>query len=74
MRLLCLRGLAAQTLTPVRVRHGRSGLKPSEYLRQLPLKYVEFGNLLLDTGVAVQSVQKVSVSSSFKINTLESLL
>jgi hypothetical protein len=31
------------------VRRGRRGLKPVEHLRQLPLKYLEFGNLLLNS-------------------------
>jgi hypothetical protein len=35
-------------LTPVRVRRGRGGLESVEHLRQLLLKYVEVGNLLLD--------------------------
>ena len=48
MWLLCLRGLAAQALTPVRVRRGRGCLEPLEHLRQLLLKHLEFGNLLLD--------------------------
>ena len=46
--LLCLRGLAAQALTPVGVRRGRGCLEPLEHLRQLPLKHLEFGDLLLD--------------------------
>jgi hypothetical protein len=31
------------------VRRGRGGLEPVEHLRQLPLKHLEFGNLLLDS-------------------------
>ena len=46
--LLCLRGLAAQALTPIGVRRGRHCLESLEHLRQLPFEQVEFGNLLLD--------------------------
>jgi hypothetical protein len=48
MWLLCLRRIAAQALTPVRVRRGGGCLEPLQHLHQLPFQYVEFGNLLLD--------------------------
>jgi hypothetical protein len=48
VELLCFRRIAAQALTPVCVRCGRGGLEPVEHLRQLPLKHLEFGDLLLD--------------------------
>jgi hypothetical protein len=45
--LLFLRGIAIQAPTPVSVRRRRGRLEPMEHLQQLPLEYVEFGNLLL---------------------------
>ena len=46
--LLFLRGIAVQASTPVSVRRGHGRLEPLEHLRQLPLEYLGFGNLLLD--------------------------
>jgi hypothetical protein len=46
--LLCLVDIAAQALTPVSVRRGHVRLELLQHLRQLPLKHVEFGDLLLD--------------------------
>jgi hypothetical protein len=47
--LLCFWSIVAQALTLVRVRRGCGCLEPLEYLRQLLLKHLEFGNLLLDS-------------------------
>jgi len=41
-------GVAVQASTPVNMRRGCGRLEPLEHLRQLPLKELEFGNLLLD--------------------------
>src|SRR5437870_8253575 len=46
--LLFLRSIAVQASTPISVRHWRGRLEPMEHLRQLPLKYLKFGNLLLN--------------------------
>ena len=45
---LCLRGVAVQASTPVSMIHGCGRLEPLEHLHQLPFKYLEFGDLLLD--------------------------
>jgi hypothetical protein len=47
--LLCFRNIAAEALTPVRLRHGRARLEPLKHLQQLPFEYVEVSNLLLDS-------------------------
>jgi hypothetical protein len=47
--LLCFRRIVVQALTPIRVRHGCGCLEPLEYLRQLPLKHLEFSDLLPDS-------------------------
>ena len=44
-----LRGIAAQALTPMRVRCGYGRLEPLEHLRQLPFEQLKFSDLLLDS-------------------------
>jgi hypothetical protein len=46
--LLCFRSIAAQALTPIRVRRRGDRLELLKHLHQLPFEYVAFGDLLLD--------------------------